>query len=251
MIESKKRAFIFLFLAFLLALSVGYLVYNKVKDLNSELGGMTEIYVAKGDIPSRTPIKESQIAVMEIPNKFVTESHITGKQQLENRASVVPLKEGDIITKNMIKPVSNLNNEDNRLVAIYRNDKVQFDQVIEALDRIDIIVSSEVDGERKTELFMKDVPVSYAEGDEKNFAGVAVEVPEEKAPELIHMQNYAEHMRILKANVGKNDLPSEEQVESKPEAGSQKNEQPVEQKPVDENKPNESNQGDASNGNES
>lgn len=259
MIESKKRAFIFLFLAFLLAVGAGYLVYDKVKDLNSELGGMTKVYVAKSDIPSRTPIKESQIDVMEIPNKFVTKSHITGKLQLENRVSVVPLKAGDIITENMIKPVSNLNNENNRLVAIYRNDKVQFDQVIEALDRIDIIVSTEVNGERKTELFMKDVPVSYAEGDEKNFAGVAVEVPEEKAPKLIHMQNYAEHIRILKANVGKMEGPPAEQEKPEKSSETEKKEQPAQttkektsdQKPAEQNKPKESNQGDASNGKES
>ncbi|WP_175986526.1 flagella basal body P-ring formation protein FlgA [Bacillus sp. Marseille-Q1617] len=252
MIESKKRAFIFLFLAFLLALVAGYLVYDKVKDLNSELGGMTKVYVAKGDIPSRTLIKENQIQAMEIPNKFVTESHVTGKLELKDRVSVVPLSDGDIITTNMIKPASNLNNENDRVVAIYRNDKIQFDQVIAALDRIDIIVSREVNGERKTELFMEDVPVSYAEGDEKSFAGVAVVVPKEKASELIHVQNYAEHIRILKANVGKESEPAQTETtsEAKPEE-KPKEETKKEDKPASQDKPKESNQGDTTNGKES
>jgi Flp pilus assembly protein CpaB len=254
MIESKKRAFIFLFLAFLLAVAAGYLVYDKVKALNSELGGMTEVYVASGDIPSRTIIKDSQITVMEIPNKFVTDSHITSKLQLDNRVSVVPLKSGDIITKNMIKPVSNLNDEDNRLVAIYSNEKIQFDQVIEALDRVDIIVSIEEKGKRKTELFMGDVPVSYAQGDEKDFKGIAVEVPSDIAPKLIHMQNYAEHIRILKANVGKNSNPTMEEAaaeEAVSEQPAQQEEKKEEQQQAKQEKPKEPNQEDKADGKES
>lgn len=79
MLESKKRAGIFLILSFLLASVAGNLVLQKVRDLNAELGGMTKIYVAKGDIPARTLIKESQITTMEIPNKFVNKAHVTKK----------------------------------------------------------------------------------------------------------------------------------------------------------------------------
>ncbi|RCW65847.1 Flp pilus assembly protein CpaB [Saliterribacillus persicus] len=206
MIESKKRALIFFLLAFILALVVGFLVFEKVKELNAELGGMTEVYVASGEIPSRAIIQENQLTVMELPNKFVTASHITNKSDLENRVSVVPLSSGDIITKNMIKPVSNLQDVNNRLVSIYRTETIQFDQVVEALDRVDIIVSNEIDGEKETKLFMQDVPVVYAQGTSDNFSGIAVEVSVEEAKNLIHAQNYSEHIRILKANVGKDDV---------------------------------------------
>jgi pilus assembly protein CpaB len=87
---------------------------------------------------------------------------------------------------------------------------VQFDQVIEALDRVDIIVSTDNKGERNTSVFMKDVVVRFSQGSGEKFAGVAVEVTAEQAPKLIHMQNYADHIRILKANVGQNSVPSEE-----------------------------------------
>ena len=108
MLESKKRAAIFLILAFLLALAAGYLVLEKVKDLNAELGGMTKIYVAKGDIPVRTLIDESNVTTMEIPNKYENKSHITNKDDFVDKVSVVPLTEDEIITKNMLKPFSNL-----------------------------------------------------------------------------------------------------------------------------------------------
>jgi len=210
MLEAKRRAAIFFILAFILAAATGYMVLQKVKDLNSDLGAMTKIYVAKADIPSRTVIQKNQMTVMELPNKFVTDSHITSFSDLESQVSVVPLSKGDMITQNMIKPASNLQNENNRLVTLHRTDKVQFDQVIEALDRVDIIVSTENDGVRSTSVFMKDVVVRFSQGSGEKFAGVAVEVTAEQAPKLIHMQNYADHIRILKANVGQNSVPSEE-----------------------------------------
>lgn len=110
MLEAKRRSAIFLVLAFILAAATGYLVLEKVKGLNAELGGMTSIYIAKGNIPSRKLINSSQLSKMGIPNKFLTESHILSETDLVNKVSLVPLNPGDIITRNMIKPVSNLQN---------------------------------------------------------------------------------------------------------------------------------------------
>ncbi|HHY73661.1 MAG TPA: flp pilus assembly protein CpaB [Bacillus bacterium] len=203
MLESKKRAAIFLLLSFFLAMIAGYLVLGKVRDLNAELGGMTKIYIAKGDIPVRTLIQENQVITAEIPNKFVNKAYITDKEDLVNKVLVVPLSEEDIITKNMLKPFSNLREENHRLVAVYPSEKVQFDQVVEALDRVDIIISTENNGVRTTEVFMRDVPVAFAQGTEDSFTGVALELSIEDARKLIHMQNYAEKIRILKANVGR------------------------------------------------
>ncbi|RFU67759.1 flp pilus assembly protein CpaB [Peribacillus saganii] len=207
MLESKRRAAIFLLLAFLLASVAAYLVYEKVKNLNAELGGMTKVYVAGTNIPVREPIQENQITTMDIPNKFVNEGFIKNKDDLLNMVSVVPLSKEEIITKNMIKPYSNLREENNRLVAMYPSEKVQFDQIIETLDRVDIIVSTENKGQTKTEIFMRDVPVAFAQGKGDKFAGVALEVKMEDAPKLIHIQNYADKVRVLKANVGKEDPP--------------------------------------------
>src|SRR5699024_6906218 len=184
---------------FVLALVVGYLVYEKVKALNAELGGMTAIYVAKSEIPSRTPLKKSQLTVMEIPNKFVTESHITDLSKVANRVSVVPLSEGHFITENMNKPLSNLRNENHRLVSIHQKENVQFVQVIEALVRVDIIVSSD----EETQTFLTDVSVVYAQAREENFAGIAVELWRENAERLIHQLHYAEYIRMKKATADK------------------------------------------------
>ena len=211
MLEAKRRAAIFLILAFILAAVAGFLILEKVKQLNSELGGMVEIYVANSGIPERTLINSSNLTVMEIPQKFLTESHITSEDEIVGQVSVVPLKKGDIITTNMLKGYSALQNENNRLVVIPYKDNIMFDQMLTAQDRVDLIVSLEDNGAKKTELFMKDVPVLYAvpTEDDNGLQMIGVEVSSEDATRLIHMQNYAEYIRVLKANVGQAGAPEE------------------------------------------
>ncbi|MEL3973664.1 flp pilus assembly protein CpaB [Rossellomorea oryzaecorticis] len=219
MLESKRKAIIFIVLSLLLALTAGFFVLQKVRALNTQLGGMTEVIVAGENINSRTLLEPNQVTTMSIPNKFVTGSHITKGKDLKNSVSVVALKEGDIITKNMIKPYSNVSDANNRLVTMVSSDKVYFDEKLENLDRVDIIVSQTLEGKPKTELFMKDVRVAnILSNKEEKFAGVKLEIAADEAPNLIHMQNYADSIRILKANVGKasaEEEPQEKQEESK------------------------------------
>lgn len=234
MLESKRRAIIFFTLSFLLAIAAGFLFLQKVSAINSELGGMTEIYIAAEDIPSRSVIQPQQLTTTEIPNRFVNESHITSLQDIANRVSVVPLSSGDIITKNMMKPFSSLREENNRLVTIVQSERIRFDERLEALDRIDIIVSHKFDGNNKTTIFMKDVLVAAELTSDGEFVGVAVEVPVEDAPELIHMQNYADSIRVLKANVGKGEVESTEQSEKEIVIESPPEEEEIEEKEKEE-----------------
>jgi hypothetical protein len=239
MLESKRKAMIFIVLSLLLALTAGFFVLQKVRALNTELGGMTEVIVAAENINSRTLLEPSQVTTMSIPNKFVTESHITKGEDLKNSVSIVALKEGDILTKNIIKPYSNVSDANNRLVTMVSSDKIYFDEKLENLDRVDIIVSQTLDGKPKTELFMKDVRVaSILSNKGKKFAGVALEIAAEEAPNLIHMQNYADSIRILKANVGKastEEEPQEKKEEPEP-AETNQQEQPKKEEPKQEPK---------------
>jgi pilus assembly protein CpaB len=218
MLESKRRAAIFIFISLLLAAVAGYLIFRQVQTLTNQLGGMAKVYVAAKNIPSRTLIKAEDVKTMDIPNKFVTSSHVTDPATLINQVSVTPLSTGDLITKNILRPVSNVQNENNRLVAIYSSTKINFDQQLEALDRVDIIVSRNENGKPVTDVFMKDVLVSTIMGSDNKFAGIGVEVSEEDAPRLIHMENYADQIRVLKANVGKGDTSPAGKAEASPNA---------------------------------
>ncbi|MBO8164384.1 MAG: flagella basal body P-ring formation protein FlgA [Brevibacillus sp.] len=235
MLESKRRAIIFFTLSFLLALLAGFLFLKKIQEINAELGEMVEIYVAGTDIASRALIQPDQVTTRQIPKKYADDSYITDRRTLQNKVTVIPLSEGDIITKNMIKPASIVRDQNNRLVTVYASGKIIFDQQLEALDRVDVIVSHNVDGKPVTEVFMKDVPVAMVAKADDQFKGVALELPFEQVPAFIHQQHYADIIRILKANVGKGELgiaepfqqpaseqPTAEQTgETKTEAGSQ------------------------------
>ncbi|MCM3079826.1 flagella basal body P-ring formation protein FlgA [Brevibacillus invocatus] len=216
MLESKRRAIIFLALSILLAAGAGFLFLKKIKDLNAQLGEMVEIYVATTDIASRSLIQPDQITTREIPKKYADDSYITDKAVLKNQVTVVPLSKGNIITKNIIKPATTVRDQNSRLVTVYASGKVVFDQQLDALDRVDIIVSRDINGKPATEVFMKDVPVAMVAKTEDQFRGVALEMPFEQVPVFIHQQHYADVMRILKANVGKGELGIPEPFSEQP-----------------------------------
>lgn len=213
MIESKRKAIIFFLLAAILAGTAGFLTLQKVKELNNDLGTMVDVYAAGQDISSRSVITPKDVTIEKIPKKFVTDEHITSTTDLENKVSVIPLSSGDLITKNMLKQASAVMEENNRLITLMASERVFFDEQLEALDRVDIIVSLRDKDINKTEIFMKDVKVARVANEAKKFAGVQVEVALDQAPLLIHMQNYADSVRIIKANVGNGEAPAEAAAE--------------------------------------
>ncbi|WP_010098611.1 SAF domain-containing protein [Ornithinibacillus scapharcae] len=205
MLESKRRAIIFFIIAILLAATAGFLVFKKVQSLNAELGTMVRIYVAAKDVTSRVIITQDDVATEEIPMKYLKDDHITDVEFLMNKVSVVPLSPGDIITKSMLKEATAVTEEDNRLVALMKSDKVFFDEDLSALDRVDLFVSHDLDGEIVTEMFMEDVKVArVSKNSDGGLTGVQIEIPIEVVSEVIHMQNYAHNIRVIRANVGIN-----------------------------------------------
>ncbi|WP_340084707.1 SAF domain-containing protein [Siminovitchia sp. FSL H7-0308] len=203
MLESKRKAIIFFSISLLLAITAGMLILKKVQALNTNLGTMVQVVAANQDIPSRTLIRPEDITFEEIPQKYLKDYHITNTEKLVNKVSMVPLSKGDIITGNMLKQTSSVVEENNRLISVMRSDRIIFDEQLEALDRVDIIVSHRFDSKEQTTYFMKDVKVARVSKEKNKFKGVQLEIPTEQAPQLIHMQNYADSVRIVKANVGK------------------------------------------------
>jgi Flp pilus assembly protein CpaB len=236
MLESKRKAIIFITLSILLALLAGVMFLQKVKALNTQLGDTTPVFVAKTDIPSRELIKPEQVKTIEIPNKYITDKHIVDKDKLVNKVSIIPLSPEDIITTSMLKDATMVRDQNNRLVTVMTSEKITFDQELTQLDRVDIIVSHKFEDKPKTELFMSDVLVSGVAAKNEKFKGVMLEVSAEDAPKFIHMQNYADSVRILKANVGKENTP-EKKEETKPDEKPQSAPKAPEKTPASEPKP--------------
>lgn len=209
MLESKRRAIIFFSLAVLLAAVSGFLVLQKVQALNSDLGTIVTVYTASGEISSRKAVTPDDVTTAEIPQEYLRDEHITDVDELMNKVSVVPLSEGDIITENILKEASAVTEANNRLVSMLRSEKVSFDENLIALDRVDIVVSHNFEEEPVTEVFMEDVKVARVAEEDEEFRGVQLEVPYENVSELIHMQNYADTLRVVKANVAETEQQEE------------------------------------------
>ncbi|WP_077210649.1 SAF domain-containing protein [Bacillus dakarensis] len=235
MLESKRRAIIFITISILLAVIAGFMFLMKVNEMNESLGGTTKVYAANKDINPRTIIAPEDIKVIDLPNKYFVEGSyikVDDAEDITNQVSIVSLKEDTIITRSVLKEFSNVGDPNNRLVRIVRGEKVLFDEVVENNDLVDIIVSHQFDGSPKTEIFMSDVTVFRAITSDDKFAGVDLEVAKEDAPKLIHMQNYADSIRVLKASGGqeepKKEAPKEEKSEQKPTAPAAQPEKPQE-----------------------
>ncbi|GGJ89903.1 hypothetical protein GCM10007063_10670 [Lentibacillus kapialis] len=215
MLESKRRAIIFFLLAILLAAVSGFLVLKKVQAINTDLGTFVTIYTADNEISSRKVITPDDVSTDEIPQQYLRDEHITDVEELMNKVSVVPLSPGDVITDNILKEASAVTEANNRLVSVFKSEKVSFDEEMTALDRADIIVSHSFDDEPVTEVFMEDVKVARtASNGDGDFAGVQLEIPYENVSKLIHMQNYADSLRLVKANVAESEQQEEESEES-------------------------------------
>jgi Flp pilus assembly protein CpaB len=227
MLESKRKAIIFIVLSLLLALTAGFLVLKKVQALNTNLGTTVQVYVASDEISSRSLITPNNVKTEEIPKKYLKDYHVRDVKKLAGKVSVVPLSEGDIITENILKDAASVVEENNRLITLMKSERVFFDEPLEALDRVDIIVSHRFNDKEETSIFMKDVKVARVAKKDNKFQGVQLEVPLDKAPELIHMQNYSDSLRIIKANVGKKE---EQEEASKSEAEPAKEEKPAPKK---------------------
>lgn len=202
LLESKRKAIIFLVIAFILAAIAGILLLQKVEELNSDLGRQVEVYVANTNISSREIITPEAITTDEIPRRFVRDEHVTDIEELYNKVSVVPLSKGELITKNMLKDATAVTDSNHRLIALLKSDNVFFDEELHTLDRVDIIVSHTFNGKPETNVFMTDVNVAKVARNSEEFVGIQVEIPFAKVTELIHMQNYADSIRVVKANVG-------------------------------------------------
>ncbi|GEN44532.1 Flp pilus assembly protein CpaB [Alkalibacillus haloalkaliphilus] len=213
MLESKRRAIVFLVLAVILAAVSGFLILQKVQSLNDDLGTMVTVYTASTDIPSRKIITPSDVRTDEVPQRYVRDEFITDVNELVDQVSVIPLANGEIITENMLKDASSVTEQENRLVSVLRSDQVYFDEELTALDRVDIIVSHDFDDEPITEVFMEDVQVARVAHNDSGFSGVQLEIPFDKVTDLVHMQNYADSMRVLKANVSEEANQSTEPIE--------------------------------------
>ncbi|SFJ36441.1 hypothetical protein [Thermoflavimicrobium dichotomicum] len=207
--DTKRRAWLFLGLSLLLAAVAGYLFLQKVHAVNQTLGEKVKIYIAKKNIASYELLREEDFQGIEIPKQFVKGSAVIdlyaiqidqNTYPLHRLVSVVPMTQGELLTSHVLKPKGDVMSKEKRLVSLSRSERIGFDAPIDFHDQVDIVVSGKIgNSEPKTMVLMRNVPVKGIVKDEKgNVVAVGLEMTLPEAERLIHEQNFAISIRVLK-----------------------------------------------------
>jgi Flp pilus assembly protein CpaB len=203
MIDAKRKALIFLSLAFILAIVTAGLILNEIKQAQTAMGETVKVASAKKDIGSNKPIKEDQITWIEMPKSSVVSSFVQKETDLDKKIVLVDIKKGDVISKNMLRNNVDIP-ADHRVVMLNPTENVLIDEDVTPGDLVDIIVSTEEKDGLKTQRLLKNVSVvestTFQTKDNGDAQRIKVSLNVKDAEQLIHYQNKAKQIRVLLVN---------------------------------------------------
>ncbi|WP_164668232.1 Flp pilus assembly protein CpaB [Virgibacillus doumboii] len=200
MVDAKRKAFIFLLLAFILAVVVSGLVIQQVQKIAAESGETVEVAVAANDIGSNETLSSDDITWKEISKPDETGNYFNRKADLENQIVVVDLEKGNFITPYVVRESTSIP-ADHRVVLLNVTENVILDQQLTEGDKVDIVVVyKKEDNMTSQRLFQKVnvVQVDQNSGGESTGNTVKVSLSVEDAQQLIYYQNVAEQIRVLR-----------------------------------------------------
>jgi pilus assembly protein CpaB len=232
MIDAKRKAIIFLSIAFILAIVTAGLILNEIKQAQTAMGETVKVAAANEDIKSYSSIKSSKIKWIDMPKSSVVSSFITKPKgtDLEKKIALVDIKQGDIITDNLLRAKVDIP-ADHRVVWLNPTENVLIDEDVTSGDLVDVIVSTEEKEGLKTQRLLKNVSVVYSESmetkDKTKATKLKVSLNVNDAEQLIHYQNKAKQIRVLRVNLipDESQKPAEESSTSPKE--NQENQQPA------------------------
>lgn len=218
MIDAKRKAIILLTIAFLLAVAAAGVIVVQISNTQERLGKTVEVAAAAKDIYSNQEINiENDLKWVELPATSAYESLITkdeAKKVFENSITVVDLDGGELITDSLVRDRLNIP-ENERVVWLNATETVILDQDVTEGDFVDIVVVFQDPAQQvQTKRILTNIPVvevdenndkkdDKEEADRKNPASnnrVKVSLPITDAEMVIHHQNTAIQMRVLRVN---------------------------------------------------
>lgn len=206
MIDAKRKAIIFLTLAFLLAIAAAGVILVQINEAQSRLGETVKVAAAKGTITSYHEIDvEADIQWVDLPASSAYESFISEENELEDSISVVELQEGEILTKSLIRKKLDIP-ADERVVWLNATEIVKIDQDITEGDLIDIVVVHTDEADKiQTKRMFSNIPVVEVDqvedsNGEASIPKVKIALSIEGAEQVIHQQNTAVQVRVLRVN---------------------------------------------------
>lgn len=209
--EAKRHIVGFLVLALLLAGLAAYLAYGYVESMEAEyqariqqvdeqLGGRVEVLVAAREIPAQVPLTRADLDTISIPTAFLQPGMVTDKDKVVGKVSLVSLPQGALVLSYAVADRVVIP-EGKRVVRLYRDQSVQFDQNLMVGDAVDLVVTQrDAKGAMKTERLMSKLPV--VEVDPKA-EWVGIEVPEQDVATVVELQITAVQMHLLRVTPGK------------------------------------------------
>lgn len=241
MIDSKRKAIIFLTISFILAVVTAGVVLVQISQAQERLGETVEVASVTKDVQSYRELDMNDIEWVKLPKNSAYSSFITDKSDLEEVITIVNLKSGDLLTKNLVRKKLDIPANE-RVVWLNATDLVLIDQQVTEGDLVDVIVSREVEKKVETKRLLSNIKVVQIEKDDVvGSKNIKISLPLEQAEKLIHYQNFAKQIRVLRVNqVNDNkekveDKPSKPIVETKPEVKEEKKkEEPVTEVKVEE-----------------
>lgn len=228
MIDAKRKALIFLSLAFILAIVTAGLILNEIKQAQTAMGETVKVASAKEDIGSNKPIKEDQITWIEMPKSSVVSSFVQKESDIDKKIVLVDIKKGDVISKNMLRDNVDIP-ADHRVVLLNPTENVLIDQDVTPGDLVDIIVSTEEKDGLKTQRILKNISVVSSETVETkdgNSQIIKVSLNVKDAEQLIHYQNKAKQIRVLLVNTVQDEKSEPANAPEKPAQQPAKQEKP-------------------------
>lgn len=201
MVESKRKAFIFLLLAFILAVIAAGLIIKQLQVIAESTGETIKVAVAKQDINSYDELTSRNVEWIHIPLTDHVRNFIQQKSELENTISIVDLEEGNFITPNMIRSKSSIPPNE-RIVQLNVTQNVIIEEPLTEGDKVDVIVVYEESEGTVASLLFEEIPVVQvtANSGDGNDGIIRVSVSIQDAQDLIYYQNIAKQIRVLRLN---------------------------------------------------
>lgn len=218
MVDAKRKALIFLVVAFILAVVTAGVVLNEIRKAQQNLTETTKVAALEGNIKSNEAITSSKIKWVEIPKNAAVSNFIQSEGDLKNQVVLTDMKDGDILTKNVLRSKIDIS-KGHRVVWLNPTENVLIDENVTEGDRVDIVVSMEEKNVMTTKRALKGIHVVEVDDDvqidkNKTTSVIKVSLSIEDAEKLIHYQNTAQQIRILRVN----ELEEENKEEKKEEA---------------------------------
>ncbi|WP_102349119.1 Flp pilus assembly protein CpaB [Bacillus sp. Marseille-P3661] len=208
MIDAKRKAIIFLTISFLLAVATAGVILVQINDAQRALGEMVKVAAAAKNISSYHEISESDIDWVDLPATSANETFIKSMDELKETITLVELKKGELITDSLVRSKLDIPANE-RVVLLDATEIVVKDQQLAIGDLVDIIaVYHNANDKVETKRILSNVPVvevnssstDEEEDAESSVGRVKVALPIDDAATIIHHQNTAVQIRVLRVN---------------------------------------------------